>query len=109
MLFRSDDWLFQFGGHILKAVGSQGEVRTVLLGLKLSEIELFRRKTNGDPILLLDDFSSELDSHRRKALLRYLAETPLQVFVTSTELPSDLSFGRVFQVHEGKFEMGLGG
>ena len=103
-----DDWQFRFGENVLKAVGSQGEVRTALLALKLSEIELFRRKTGGDPLLLLDDFSSELDQARRKALLQFLAETPLQVFVTSTELPMDLSFGRVFAVRDGNFEMGSG-
>lgn len=94
-----DDWTFvieapegseskahpQFRKRILKGHGSQGEIRTALLALKLSEITLFRETTGHRPLLLLDDFSSELDSERRAFLLRYLLETDLQVFITTTE------------------------
>jgi DNA replication and repair protein RecF len=82
-----DDWALYLGSHVLKGHGSQGEVRSALLALKLSEIELFRKRTGHRPLLLLDDFSSELDRERRSFLLRYLSETDLQVFVTSTEEP----------------------
>ncbi|MBC7693008.1 MAG: DNA replication/repair protein RecF [Methylotenera sp.] len=82
-----DDWVLYLGPQVLKGHGSQGEVRSALLALKLSEIELFRKRTGHRPLLLLDDFSSELDRERRSFLLRYLSETDLQVFVTSTEEP----------------------
>src|SRR6185369_10604610 len=68
-----DDWAFVFGGHPLKGHGSQGEVRSALLALKLSEIELFRNETGHRPLFLLDDFSSELDRERRLFLLGFLA------------------------------------
>ncbi len=84
-----DDWGFWFGKPLshqpLKAYGSQGEIRSSLLSLKLTEIQLYREATGLRPLLLLDDFSSELDDHRRAQLLELLLETDLQVFVTSTD------------------------
>jgi recombinational DNA repair ATPase RecF len=102
-----DDWGFALnshGGQLLKGHGSQGEVRTALLALKLSEIELFRKRTGHRPLLLLDDFSSELDRHRREFLMNYLAETDLQVFVTSTEAPMEdiQKLGARFEIEAGK-------
>jgi len=95
-----DDWTLIFAGQPLKGHGSQGEVRSALIALKLSEIDLFRTKTGYQPVLLLDDFSSELDRERRAFLLQYLSETDLQVFVTSTEEPP--FEGKIFRMHEGQ-------
>ncbi len=97
-----DDLALFYGNQPLRGHGSQGETRSALITLKLSEIELFRKKTGHRPILLLDDFSSELDRSRREFLLRYLSETDLQVFVTSTEEPP--FEGKVFRVKEGMLE-----
>lgn len=99
-----DDWTLILGNQPLKGFGSQGEVRSALIALKLSEIELFRKRTGHRPILLLDDFSSELDRDRREFLLSYLSETDLQVFVTSTEEPpfSPEKGGKLFRVQEGR-------
>jgi len=94
-----DDWTFFLGDPVLKGHGSQGEVRSALLALKLSEIELFRERTGHRPLLLLDDFSSELDRERRMFLLSFLSRTDLQVFVTSTE--ESISIGRRFWVSKG--------
>jgi DNA replication and repair protein RecF len=95
-----DDWGFLLGSQPLKGQGSQGEVRSCLLSLKLAEIELFQNRTGHRPILLLDDFSSELDRQRRMFLMRFLEETDLQVFVTTTE---DFDFpGRRFWVENGQ-------
>jgi DNA replication and repair protein RecF len=80
-----DDWSFYLGGQLLKGHGSQGEVRSALLALKLCEVNLFRNVTGHRPLFLLDDFSSELDRERRSFLLRFLSESDLQVFVSTTE------------------------
>ena len=81
-----DDVVFKVGNHDLIDVGSQGEIRSLLLALKLSELEEFKRHTGVQPILLIDDFSSELDSTRREFLLNFLKDSELQIFVTSTDL-----------------------
>lgn len=97
-----DDWTFLIGNQVLRGHGSQGEVRSALLALKLSEIQLFQEATGHQPILLLDDFSSELDRDRRTTLLNALTREDLQVFVTSTE--DSVGTGLRFQVHEGKLQ-----
>lgn len=94
-----DDFELVFGDQPLKGHGSQGEVRSALIALKLCEIDLFRKKTGHRPILLLDDFSSELDRGRRQFLLKHLSETDLQVFVTSTEEPPHE--GATFRLSQG--------
>ena len=99
-----DDWMFLFGGQALKGHGSQGEVRSALLSLKLTELELFQKTTGHRPLFLLDDFSSELDGQRRSFLLRYLTETELQTFITTTD--ESKSVGKKFWVLNGKVEEG---
>lgn len=94
-----DDWAFLLGGQVLKGHGSQGEVRSALLALKLCEIELFRTQTGHRPLLLLDDFSSELDREKRAFLLRFLTDTDLQTFVTTTE--DSFQVGKRFTVSQG--------
>jgi DNA replication and repair protein RecF len=96
--------MFYLGDQVLKGHGSQGEVRSALLALKLCEIELFRGKTGHSPLLLLDDFSSELDRDRRFFLLRFLSGTDLQVFVTTTE--DSIGLGRRFWVSNGNLAVG---
>ena len=94
-----DDWAFFLGDQALKGQGSQGEVRSSLLALKLSEIELFRERTGHRPLFLLDDFSSELDRERRSFLMKFLTETDLQTFVTTTDDSSLV--GKHFWVRNG--------
>lgn len=99
-----DDWVFLLGDEVLKGHGSQGEVRSALLALKLAEVVLFQRMTGHTPLFLLDDLSSELDQKRRSFLLQFLTETQLQTFVTTTDEP--LLAGARFWVSQGKIEEG---
>jgi DNA replication and repair protein RecF len=98
-----DDLVFSVDGPrdlSLAEVGSQGEIRSALLALKLAEVELFKKETQIRPVFLIDDFSSELDEERRTTLLNYLNQSDLQVFVSSTE---DFPFAaRRFRVVEGE-------
>ncbi len=79
-----DDLLFMIDGKDIRKFGSQGQQRTAALALKLSEIELVRKKIDDDPILLLDDVLSELDSKRQNYLLNLLSDT--QNIITCTGL-----------------------
>jgi DNA replication and repair protein RecF len=101
-----DDLLFEVGSQPagrgtpqLVDVGSQGEIRSVLLSLKLAELEEFRSQTGVQPVLLIDDFSSELDATRRGFLLNYLKDSDLQIFVTSTEVIE--TPGKLIQMNRG--------
>ncbi len=87
-----DDWSLYLGSQTLKGHGSQGEVRSALLALKLCEVELFTKETGHRPLFLLDDFSSELDRHRREFLIQFLLKSDLQVFISTTESFLDANF-----------------
>lgn len=90
-------------GMDLRKYGSQGQQRTAALSLKLSELELMRRVTGDNPILLLDDVLSELDTERQRHLLKEISNT--QTIITSTGmenlLGSDFQIDRTFQVVRG--------
>lgn len=76
---------------------SQGQHKTLLIGLKLAEMAYLKERCSETPILLLDDVFSELDEHRSDRLVEQLQGFG-QVFVTATDLRS---FPRAF-VWKGK-------
>lgn len=78
-----DDVVPMLGGHELIGRGSRGEVRTMLLALKLLELQAVEKASQTKPILLLDDVFSELDGARRRALTDYLKDR--QTFITTTD------------------------
>jgi DNA replication and repair protein RecF len=79
-----DDLLLFVDGRAARSHASQGQQRLVALGLKLAELEVVRSVTEQEPILLLDDVSSELDEQRLQAVFSFLEDTESQVFVTTT-------------------------
>lgn len=79
-----DDLSFQIDGVDVKKYGSQGQQRTAVLALKLSELEYMKSESGEYPVLLLDDVMSELDEQRRQALLQFVRGR-IQTFITTTE------------------------
>ncbi len=74
-------------GVEVKSFGSQGQQRTVALSLKLAELEIIKNRVGEEPILLLDDVFSELDSGRRKKLLKFTSKA--QTIITCTDFDED--------------------
>ena len=70
--------------EVVRSYGSQGQQRTIALALKLAELELIRSVTGRDPIVLLDDVTSELDYNRIGYLLEVLQNLSAQTFITTT-------------------------
>lgn len=66
-----------------KEVASRGENRTLVLSLKILELEEIKSRRQNSPSLLLDDVFSELDSLRRRALTEFLQNH--QTFITTTD------------------------
>lgn len=81
-----DDLVLELAGHSVQAYASRGEARTVALALRVAEYQLLFEKHGEAPVLLLDDFTAELDASRRDYLLKLAEETP-QALVTGTEPP----------------------
>ena len=87
------------GGVSVKSFGSQGQTRTAAIALKLSEREISRNDTGEEPILLLDDVLSELDSGRQNFILNEIRSG--QVMITCCETEKVTTAGRVFQIQNG--------
>jgi len=98
-----DDILFHINGMDVRLFGSQGQKRTTVLSLKLSELEFMFRETGEYPLLLLDDAMSELDSARQRMLLEYIGKVQTFVAVTDQDQFPEIR-GRdsqVFQIRSG--------
>lgn len=78
-----DDFMIYINDKEVNVYGSQGQNRTVILSLKLAELNVVYDELGEYPILLLDDFMSELDEKRRKNFLKNIENT--QVIITGTE------------------------
>ena len=78
-----DDFMIYINGKEVNVYGSQGQNRTVILSLKLAELNVIYDEIGEYPILLLDDFMSELDENRRKNFLNNIKNA--QVILTGTE------------------------
>lgn len=78
-----EDLTIFYDGHSAQAVASRGEVRTIVLALKIIELQLLEAARGATPLLLLDDVFSELDGRRRHALTDHLV--PYQTFITTTD------------------------
>lgn len=78
-----DDFMIYINKKEINIYGSQGQNRTAMLSLKLAELQVIYDEIGEYPILLLDDFMSELDKNRRKNFLENIEDT--QVIITGTE------------------------
>ena len=78
-----DDFTIYINKKEVGTFGSQGQNRTAVLSLKLSELQVIYDDIGEYPILLLDDFMSELDSKRRENFLNSIKD--IQVIITCTE------------------------
>lgn len=80
-----DDIEFLLDENYIKTHGSQGEMRTAVLAVKLALVDFIYQNKNEYPVLLLDDVLSELDSNRQNNLLAYI-QNKTQTFITTTEV-----------------------
>jgi DNA replication and repair protein RecF len=85
----------------LRAFGSQGEQRTAVLALVLSEAGALAERRGEPPLLLLDDVFSELDRRRGEALLQLLPASG-QAVLTATERPATLRPDLIVEVSPGE-------
>lgn len=101
-----DDFGFLVNGIDIRKYGSQGQQRTAALSLKLAEIELVKQITKDNPVLLLDDVLSELDSNRQNYLLNSIGD--IQTIITCTGLDEFVNnrfeIDKVFKVVNGTIE-----
>lgn len=97
-----DDLEIYIDGRSIKTYGSQGQQRSSVITLKLSEARLLFKITNENPIILLDDVMSELDESRQDFILNHVKD--MQVFITCCDINNTmkLSKGRIFKISKGQ-------
>jgi DNA replication and repair protein RecF len=102
-----DDIQFQVNGVDMGRYGSRGQQRTIVLALKLAEASFIRDRAGDTPVLLLDDFLSELDRERRRHLQEAIVLYE-QVIITATDLepfePSFLAPAAKLEVRQGAIQ-----
>ncbi|MCF6465977.1 DNA replication/repair protein RecF [Clostridium sp. Cult2] len=79
-----DNMEIEINGADARIFASQGQQRTIVLSIKLSEVEIIRMEKGVYPVLLLDDVFSELDMDRRKYLTKSFND--MQTIITSTDI-----------------------
>ena len=80
-----DEIDLMLNGTAARRFGSAGQQRTVVLALKLAELELVGELSGHPPLLLLDDVLAELDPRRQLALLEAVGDSH-QCLVSATHL-----------------------
>jgi len=97
-----DELVLGLSGLPVKGYASHGESWSFALALRLASYELLRAD-GGEPVLVLDDVFSELDTGRRHRLAELVggAEQVLVTAAVAADVPEALAGGRV-DVHEGR-------
>jgi DNA replication and repair protein RecF len=79
-----DEMSIEIDGKPARNFASQGQARSLVLGLRLAELE-FAHSFGSVPLFLLDDLTSELDQGRRRRLISVLRTLKGQVWITTTD------------------------
>lgn len=100
-----DDINFLINSQEATKYASQGQQRTVVLALKLAELDIIVEKIGESPILLLDDVLAELDDVRQNYLLNAIDKNTQTVITSVDTLLFDKKFlqdGRIYKIEDGK-------
>ncbi|GAB6139990.1 DNA replication/repair protein RecF [Methylosoma difficile] len=79
------DFLLTIDNRLAKDFVSRGQLKLLVMGLKLAQVQLLMNRQDSQVCILIDDFVAELDQQNRAKLLACLDEMQAQVFITGTE------------------------
>ena len=96
-----DDFIIKINNNEISSFGSQGQHRTAILSLKISELQIIYDEVGEYPILLLDDFMSELDNERRINLLENINNNQVIITCTDKKFFEDIN-AKLYNVSNGK-------
>ena len=101
-----DDFDIYINDKKVNVYGSQGQQRTSVLSLKLTELNIIQDEIGEPPILLLDDFMSELDENRRNNLTNAIENN--QVFITCTDkILVEEKNNTIYHIENAKLSKGI--
>jgi DNA replication and repair protein RecF len=100
-----DDIMFEIGGYPARTHGSQGQLRTAAVALKLAVYNLLKEKRKMSPLLLLDEIFAELDDDRSGNLIDAFDDFSQLFLTTATAPPPKLAeVARNFRIADGGIE-----
>ena len=98
-----DDYIISINSLDVSIYGSQGQKKSSVISLKLSELKVIEEVIGEKPVLLLDDYMSELDEKRRLKFLDIIED--IQIIITTThKISIDGKENTYFYVDNGKIE-----
>ena len=97
------DYIISINSLDVSIYGSQGQKKSSIISLKLSELKVIEEVIGEKPVLLLDDYMSELDERRRLKFLDIIED--IQIVITTThKISIDGKENTYFYVDNGKIE-----
>jgi len=97
-----DDWHFELNNMSLKKTGSQGQIKSFLIALKLAMYNFILENKKVKPLLLLDDIFEKIDQTRMHQLVEIISRDGMgQVIITDTHKE------RVLQYFKNRVEVGF--
>ncbi len=108
-----DDLYFGIDDLPIKQFGSQGQLKSFLLALRLAEYEILKKRKKKFPILILDDLFDRLDEERVNQIIALIAKSGFgQIFISDTHLfrirdiAASLNLkGNFFKIHDGSAKL----
>lgn len=96
-------------GKAAKDIVSRGQLKLLVISLKLAQVQLLANEYDDPGCILIDDFAAELDLYNRAKLLRYISSMNCQAFITATEVTefgeiAHLNNYKMFHVEHGKIK-----
>ena len=83
-----DDISVTVDGRAASTVFSRGQMRGLVIAMKVASHAFIERRLGRDPILLFDEILSELDPARQETLLNHLPSS--QTILTCTSIPDNI-------------------
>ena len=101
------DFHLMVKSKLAKDVVSRGQLKLLVICLKLAQVELMFRERDSFGCILIDDFAAELDKDNRAKIINFLCEIQCQVFITATEINdfgdlSGIQNYKMFHMEHGK-------
>lgn len=101
------DFKLIINNRLAKDYVSRGQLKLLVLALKLAQVKMLDDFQNKVTCVLIDDFTAELDSKNKSILLEYLSQLGIQVFMTATEMSNfgvinNIKDYKMFHVEHGK-------
>lgn len=97
-----DDFVTEINGKSAREFASQGQIRSLVLALKVAEHEILEKDSGEKPILLLDDVLSELDTNRRAFLINDVNRGQTVITGCDEAMFRELLHGKIFTVAKGE-------